>query len=211
MTTSPDLRRYFDLTVFDRDPAALVDQARLDQAAKFPGLVLATGHPATALIETLALLVAEAGYAVNRLPGAIVAILLRLFGVERSDGVHPTADLTFHLAMPGPTVIAAGTLARLTLATGDVVYFATTADLNIGAGLVDGTVAATATRPTAVANATPAGTFLDPITNVPNLDTVELDTPVTGGAEPEDQWSWLDRGINALARLNDALFLIDHF
>lgn len=209
---SPDLRNYIDLGIYDREPAELVDRALLDATAKLPGWTPREGNTEVVLIEALALIVAEAIYATNRLPGAVVEVLLRLFGVERSEGVAPTATATFTLSDDAGHTVPAGTVVRLELGgLAEPVLFTTDEDLVVAAASSSGTVAITAATGTAEANGIAAGTNLDVLSAVLFVDGAELATAVSGGADPEDDLAWLNRGVERLSRLTDSLVLPEHF
>jgi uncharacterized phage protein gp47/JayE len=207
---SPDLRNYTELVLYDRAPADLVDRAILDATTKLPGWVPREGNTEVVLIESMALEVAEMVYAINRLPGAVTEVLLRLLGITRSTGTPATTDVLFTLSDDAGHTIPAGTLVRLTVAGVDVV-FATDEELVVPALATTGAVAATATEVGTVANGTAAGTALEVISSVIFLEAAELASVVSGGADPEDTSAWLDRAVERLARLTDALVLPEHF
>lgn len=207
---TPDVSDLVDLSLYDRTPADLLDQALADIAAKFPGFTPRVGSTERVLLEAMALLVAETGYGINRLPGAVTEVLLRLYGVERSDGVAATATATFTVADDLGYVIPVDTRLRLDVA-GEAVTFRTDVALNIPFGDVAGTVAITAEDNTDLANGTAAGTALDLLDAVPAVNTVVLATPVANGDGPEGDVDYLERGVARLARLSDALVVPSHF
>lgn len=212
MATSPDLRRYLDLSVYDRGPAELVDRALVDATQKLPGWAPREGNTEVVLMEALALTVAELIYATNRLPGAIATVLLRLFGVERSPGVAPSAAVTFTLADLLPHTIPAGTLLRIELGGLEApLILATAEELVVPAGVGSGTVDVVGLTGTSLANGIPAGTTATVISGTGYVDHAELATSIAGGADPEDDIAWLNRGVERLARLSDSLVLPSHF
>jgi hypothetical protein len=93
--TSPDVRSYVDLTLFDASSQAILQKA-LDYAiVALPEYEPREGSIETTMLESMALEVQEAIYAINRLPGAVTEVLLRLLDIERSDGVRATAVVRF--------------------------------------------------------------------------------------------------------------------
>lgn len=210
--TSPDLRGYHDLLLFDRLPADLVERALEDAAVKMPDWVPRAGNTEVVLIEALALIVAEHVYALNRMPGAITEILIRLFGIERAQGVAPTATVTFALADTMGHTIPINTRVRLGLdETVDPVEFTTDVEAVAAAGSGSVNVPVTATRATGDANGTPAGTSLEMVSAIAYVDAVTLATSVTAGSDPEDEVSWRDRATETFSRLVSTLVLPQHF
>src|SRR5687768_10446156 len=113
MPTTPDLSDYVDLTLYDRDAAALVERALLDATLKLPGWVPREANTEVVLIEALALELVELVYAVNRLPSAVTMALLGLFDVTRDDGTAPTVDIEVTAVDAAGYTVPAGTLFRL--------------------------------------------------------------------------------------------------
>lgn len=209
---SPDVSGYVDLRLYDRTPADLLEVALADISSKFPGFAPRAGSVERVLLEALALLAAEQVYAINRLPSAIAVVLLRLFGADRSEGSPPTTTVTFNLVDDLGHTIPAGT--RISLSSGsdgESLIFTTDVELVVDPGDTSGTVAATAGIPTDEANNTPSGTAVALLDSVTSVETAELASAVVGGAPPESDAEWLDRGRARLLRLSDALVLARHF
>lgn len=135
--------------------------------------------PHTALVEAQAWHVEQVLHAVNRLPERARVEFASLFGIQLRLATRATTTLTFTVAPPSGSgaTIPAGT--KVAASEGDVV-FETTAELNLVAGVTQGTVAAqrTVTGPTQLA----AGTLtklVDPVawvTAVTNAQAVESGT-----------------------------------
>lgn len=208
---SPDLSSYSDLVLYDAGAGELLARALDDAAAKLPDWAPRSGNTEVVLLEALALIAAEQVYAINRLPGASVEVLLRLFGVERSLGVPPTATVTFALSTLAGYTLPAGTLVRLVLGD-ETVDFTTDVEVTVAPGVdVIEDVAVTASTSTDSANGTPAGTPLLVVSPQPAIDSAELSAPVAAGADPEDTDTWITRGIQRLGRLVTTLVLPEHF
>lgn len=209
---SPDVREYVDLSLLDKDAQDLVDAALDDAEVKLPDWTPREGNTEVVLIEALSLTVQELIFAVNRLPGAVTEVLLRLFDVDRSEGAPPTATVTFTLSDTLGHTIPEGTVVRLDLGPDvDPVDFTTDVGLIIGAGSAAGNVAVTATENTIRANDTAAGTDLELIDAHSYVELVELQSAVAGGLEAEDDAAFLTRGAQTLTRLVSTLVLPDHF
>lgn len=209
--TSPDLQPYEDLSLYDTTPGDLVDRALLLAQTRFPDWRPRTGNTEMVLLEALAVIASELGYAINRVPSAVLEGLLLLYDVERSPGVAPTVQVTFSLTAPVGYVLPAGTVVRLQLG-GELepVDFATDAAVTLTAGTTV-TTAATATRPTDEANGTPSGTAVEVVTANPQIDAAQLAAAVAGGAGAEDDVTYRNRGVQRLRRLVSTLVLPEHF
>lgn len=209
---SPDLTPYVDLTLFDKDVQDLIDQAVADAAVKLPDWEPKEGNTEMVVLEAEALEVAELIYAVNRLPGAVVEILLALFEVDRDLGDPPTVQLRFELSDNLGHTIPAGTTVRLPLA-GDLepLDFTTDADAVVPNGQVQGLVMATGSRNTIDANGTLAEVELELQDAIPYVDRVMTNAAVAAGAEPETGEDFIARGIQVLGRLVNTLVLPEHF
>jgi hypothetical protein len=95
MSNSPDVSPYVDLTLFDSSSQAIFEKA-LDYAlVALPELQPREGSIETILLQAVSLEVQDAIYAINRLPGAVVEVLLRLLDIERNTGARATAVAKF--------------------------------------------------------------------------------------------------------------------
>lgn len=206
MATSPDVRRYVDLSLDDRFPQDLVDTALADAAVKFPQWVPNEGDQATVLIEHLAVIVSQLIFRLNRLPGAVTQVLLGLYNLDRSMGTAASADVTFNLADTDGHLIAAGTVVGIDKGGSEgLAYFTTDANLNVAPGDATGTIGVTATQVGSVVNGKPAGTVIELVDTIAYVDSVVLDTDVAGGTDVEDDRAYLDRGTTRLSRLTSTL------
>lgn len=207
---SPDLRAYSSLTLYDADPRALVDRAITDALVKFPDWTPREGNTEVALVEALALEVSEAVFAINRLPDAVVEVLMRLFGITRNLGAKPTVTATFTVSDNLGHVIPAGTRVRLPVGT-DYVDFTTDAAIAVAPGATTGVANLTSVTNTAEANGTAAGTPLVLVDAVAYVETVVTATPVGAGADPETAESWRSRAVTVFASLSSTLVLPGDF
>lgn len=208
---SPDATPYVDLRLFDKDAQDVFEAALVNLQSYLPEWEPREGHTEVVLMESLALEVAESVFAINRLPGAIMEILLRLYGVERDLGAPPTASLTFTVSDTAGHTLPAGVRAALTLTTGESVVFTTTEAIVIPEGSSTGTAAAVGDMSTDAANGTTAGTSLDLLDAVVFVERVELGSAVVGGAVEEDDTAWFSRGTQRFSRLVETLVLPSHF
>lgn len=210
--TSPDLSGYVDLTLYDKNPQDIFQSALAALRTRLPTYVAYEGNIDVVLLEEFALEAAEAAYALNRLPGTIMQILLTLFGVERFEGAPPTVNVTFHLLDALGHTVPAGTRVQLDLGAGlDPMTFATDGPAEAVAGETAVTVAATGDRFTAAANGLPSSSGVVVVDSIFFVDSAELDSSPTGGIEPEGTPDWLGRGVTTLQRLNATLVQPQHF
>ena len=92
---SIDTRPYVDLTLFDASSQEIFLTALNYARTAFPEFEPREGSLETVLLQAMALEAQRAIYAINRLPGATVEVLLRLLDVERSNGSYATATARF--------------------------------------------------------------------------------------------------------------------
>lgn len=206
-----DTTPYVDLTLEDRDPQQIVAAAIAAAAEKLPGWVPNEGHVEVVLLELLALEAAEMVHAINRVPGAVMEVLLALYGVPRDAGAAPTADVTFTAADTLGHDIPAGTRVQVDAGLADPLVMQTTAAVVIPAGSSTATAAAAGLENTTNGNGVASGTAVQVLDALSYIDSAVLATAVTGGRGPEESAAYLDRGRTRLTRLTESLVLPDHF
>lgn len=210
---SPDISAYVDLRIYDVSDQEIVDTGLAAAQLNLPGWVPREGNTEVVLMESLALETSEGVVAINRLPGAVLAALLLMAGVDKDFGAAPEATATFTLGDTLGHTIPAGTRLYLMLDDGSTVTFlvAPPDGLIIDPGDSTGTVEIIGDEFTAAANGIAAGVTLVMADPVPFIDSVALATDVADGRDPETDDEWRDRGVARLSRLSDALVLPRHF
>ena len=209
-----DIAGYVDLVLSDADTQTLVTRALATaRAGRLSDWIPREGQTETILLELLAQIVAELGYCLNQVPGYVVEVLLRLFGLTRDPGQSARTQVTFTTALSSTAVtIGAGALVVLVPGDGGLpVTFATTDTVTVAAGDRAVTVAAAATGVGAGVNGTPAGTPLTVLSAISYVDAAVLAAEVTGGTDPEDSAAFLTRGTPRLSRLVETLVAPAHF
>lgn len=208
-----DTTGYVDLRLYDRSDQQIFEVGLAAAQLNMPEWVPREGHTEVLLLESVALEVAEAVVAINRLPGATLETLLRFAGVDRDYGAAPTALAQIFCADTLGHEIPAGT--RLYLATADgqgyVTMLVESPGVSIPAGSSTGVVSLIGDVFTSAANGVPAGTSLQMVSPMPFVETITLATPAADGRDPETDEIWRDRGVNRLSRLTEALVLPRHF
>lgn len=209
---SPDARAYIDLTILDKDPQTLYEDAETQLQTELPEWVPREGNTEVLLLEAMAAQVAEAVYAINRLPDGIMEALLLLFGIERDSGTPPVANIQFTVVNSLGYTIPAGSEVRLDLSGGlEPILFTTNIDLVIPNGSTTGSVLATGDRFTADANNIPANTALEVLESIIYIESAKLVSITTGGTDPEDDAEYFSRGASRFSRLSETLVLPKHF
>lgn len=209
---TPDITAYTDLRPFDRTDQEIIQTALAALQLNVPELTLREGSMEVLLIESVALEIAEAVTAINRLPGAVAEAVLHLVGVDKDYGAPATATATITFGDSLGHRVPAGTRIYLPLAGGSVVTFLVEPpDLVIASGVTSGVVNLISNTNTAAGNGVAAGTALTLADPVPYIDSVVLATAVADGRDPETTDSWRDRGVATLSRLTSTLVLPRHF
>lgn len=208
---SPDVSPYVDLTLHDVTAQEVFEAALAVVKQRMPDFAPNEANMEVVLLEALAVEVSELVFAANRLPGAIVEVLLRLYGISRDFGAPAAVNLRFTVADTIGHEIPTGTYVRLTLADGNVLDFRTDASLLIPAGSNTGQVYAVADTSTAAPNGLPAGTPVELLTSLAYVDSVVLADVPTGGRDEESAESMLERGQALLQRLVSTLVTPQHF
>lgn len=212
MSPSPDATPYVDLTLFDKDPQDIFADALVNLQTYLPEWEPREGHTEVMLMESMALEVAQLIFAVNRIPGAVLEVMLRLYGVTRDLGTFPTSTVTFTAIDTTGHSLPAGVRVAVPMPGGeDALVFATTAPLEIPAGQLTATADVMGTTATAAANGFPASTVIELLDAVTAVESVELGSAIGGGSGPEEDADWFARGVNRFARLTETLVLPPHF
>lgn len=208
----PDITSYVDLRPFDVPDQLIVDTALAQAKLNLPGWIPNEGDTEVLLIESLALEIAEAIVAVNRVPGAVVQALLLLAGVSPDYGAPPSATATITFGDDLGHTVPAGTRVHLRLSDGtSVTFLVEPPGLTVFPGDDSGVVSLIGDSFTARANGVTAGALLEMADPVPFVDSVTLDTAVVDGRDPETDDQWRDRGVQRLSRLSDALVIPRQF
>lgn len=209
---SPDATPYVDLRLYDKDAQDVFEAALLNLQSWLPQWQAREGQTEVLLMQSLALQIVEAIFAINRVPGAVVEILIRLYGVERDLGSPPVASFQFTAVDTAGYTIPAGVRISLPLSGGlDPVVFTTDVPLLIAPGSTVGTVTATGGVSSTVANGVIPGSPIDLLDSVASVDRVDLASYVTGGVDVESDDDWFTRAVQRFSRLTETLVLPRHF
>lgn len=212
--STPDATPYVDLTLYDKDPEDIFQDGLQNMQTYFPEWVPREGATEVVLLESIALEVAQAVFSLNRMPGAILEALLRLYGVERDLGQPPVGTVEFHLVddFGGHTIPAGTSMVLGDVPPGEDPVVLSTIDTvvsDVGSSTVQAQVVGE--RPTAAVNGRGPGTYLELLDAVVSVERVELLEPLAGGTGAEDDDAWFARGSNRFGRLTDTLVSPPHF
>lgn len=209
---SPDVTDLVELTLYDKGPFDLVDRALADAAGKLPGWTPREGNTELVVLEGMALITAELIYAANRLPGAALDVLLRLYGITRNLGAPATATVRFALADALGHQIPVGTRVALDLGgSADALVFTTDAPVVAAPGALTVDAAATATRNTALGNGAAIGTPLTVLDALAYVNGATIIVEPVDGVDEEAEADWRARGTQLFTSLRSTLVLPKDF
>lgn len=165
------------------------------------------------LLEALAVIAGQTGYAVTQTPAVVLGQLLTLYGVPRQAGQPATGQIKIQGAtsMGTDRTITAGTRLRIAATDGTSFDLTVDADVTVPASTQQGWVTVTATEPGAAPNGTPAGTAVQLVDGATWVETVTLSEALAGGLNMETDAAWFARGAAALRRRSTALVLPGQF
>lgn len=212
MTNTPDLSVFHDLRIYDRDAQAIFDAAVQNLRTRLPEWEPREDSTEVILLESLALEVAESVFAINRLPGTIMSILMQKYGIERDEGAYPRGRVRISMVNTFGYTIEAGTRMLLNMGVGiDPLVFTVDQATVVPVGDTSVVVDVTGDRYTSEANGAAEGTVLEFLDAVVFVERAVLAEPIFGGRNPESDMEWSARGISRLRRLSDVLVTAAHF
>jgi hypothetical protein len=106
---SPDIRQFVDLTLYDLESQSIYLRALDYMKVVFPEFQPTEGSLESVILQSMAIEVADLVTSINRLPGGVVQVLLRLFDVQRNEGIPPTATVQLKGSTSSSYTIPAGT------------------------------------------------------------------------------------------------------
>lgn len=172
------------------------------------------GNTEMVLIQSLALILGPETLAMNIMPFRLLEQLMLLYGVRRDPGAVALGRIKLTVSRSAATqVIPAGSTFRLPPGdSGLTVDLVTKDELVIITTETDiGYVNVMASRVGSDPNNTPAGTLLQPVTNLPFVELAEIDQALTGGIDVENDAHFYGRAASVLGRLTSTLVLPEHF
>lgn len=165
------------------------------------------------LLQAIAVMVGVEVYAINQLPETVLEQLLVLYGVTRSEGVPASATVEFGVDESAPVqTVPAGTRLRFTLeATGETYDLVTAETVTIVTSeTLTGTAAAVMEEVGSATNGI-EDVQLDVVDPLYFVEYAKFVSPLTGGADEEDDDSLYNRGSARLQRQVATLVLPQQF
>lgn len=206
MANSPDVKKYADLTIYDPNPIALLDEILGAARGILPAWRPEAGQIETVLAEAFAIRTASLANAINRVPSATTEVLLQLFGLTRSDGSKATSTLSITFA-DSDTIersLPAGTEFLYVDATTGVSYTFALDETFTLSGSLTGTASVSSVSVGAANNVSAIGSNLTLISNVVFFESAAFASAAIGGADAESDADYFSRGINLLASYTSA-------
>lgn len=209
---SPDVSSYVDLRIYDKDPTDILRSAIEEFRSLVPEWKPREDNTEVMLMQSMAVEVAEAVYAINRLPNAMIIALMRLYGIDRDAGAFAETMIEFEVVNTMGYTIPARTRLLLPATQGyGSLVFETTANLTIPYGMTRGIIPAKATEVTDASNGVPVGTRFQVLDQSNYINGVTNTEIVHGGRHPESDKEWFSRGVQRFQRLTDTLVVPKHF
>ncbi len=206
MAVSPDWSDYVDLTPFDQTVSSILEESLTQARALIPEWTPRVGQIETTMMEATAYQTANIVRAANRLPGATVETLLKLFNITRSNGVKATAtvNITFTdtagYTLPANTALAHyGTDGSISVFMLDTAVTTTAGNISVSGAAV--TAQSVGTDFNAVSN----GSTLQVLSTVPYVSSVVLATKPSGGLNMETDSEYFTRAITTLSSYSSVL------
>jgi len=210
---SPDWTDYVDLTPYDKNATDIFDEAIEYAKDVLPEWTPEAGNIEVVLLEAVATESANVIAAANRVPGSVVETLLKLFGIDRSDGVKATGTIEVTLTTSaGVRTIPAGTnFAYFPPGGGQGLVYTLDADLIIPDEELTGSGLVTAFTYGADYNDPSDGAALQVMSTIPYvLSTVfaVAGAPI-GGFDSESDTEYFSRAMTTLRSFSNALVTDD--
>lgn len=210
---SPDITPYVDLTIYDRQPVDVYEDAVEYARTALPEWTPVPGSVEDAMLQAMAQMSGEVIGAINRVPSSVVEALLKLFGIERIVGTYADGSLTITAIDAAGYTIPPGTrfgyLETDPLTGESVLYpFDTTEELVITPGNTSGTVPIQASS-VGLRSALLTGTSLRLITPLGFVSSAVLASDLQRGSDQETDAEYFARAIATLNSYTQTLVTAD--
>jgi hypothetical protein len=203
---SPDFSDYVDLTPFDATVSSILEESITQARALIPSWEPRVGQMETTLLEATAYQTATLANAANRLPAATVETLLKLYGVNRSNGVKATATITINFTDAAGYTIPISTPFAYYGNSGEVLVYMLDAAQTVSVGASQLTLSPVTAQAVGTAyNDPPNGSALQVLATVPYISSVVLDAKPSKGLDPESDTTYFSRAITVLAGYSSVL------
>ena len=203
---SPDFSDYIDLTVNDKQPDEIYNEAIDYARIALPEFSPRSGTVEDAVLQSTAYIAGVTSGAINRLPNGLMEGIMRLIGVVRKEATFGSVDVEFTLSTDGLT-IPAETVVYYQTTDGDLTVqypFILSADTT--ATFDSSTVTATLTSQVGgILPTMDIGTALSLAQANTVVLSAETASTVTQGARAETEAEYFDRATTYLESLSSCL------
>jgi hypothetical protein len=203
---TPDWTPYIDLTPFDHTVTDILEESLTQARALLPAWTPRVGEIETTLLEATAYQTANLSNAANRLPGSTVETLLKLFSVDRSNGVKAAATVDITFTDTGGYTIPISTPVAYFGNDGSVFVYLLDAETTVASGSSTLTgVAVTAQAVGIGYNIPSSGSVLQVLATLPYITAIVLASKPLGGLDAESDTEYFTRAINTLTGYSSTL------
>lgn len=203
---SPDFSQYIDLTINDKQPDDIYNEAVEYARLALPEFAPRAGTVEDAVIQANAYISAITLANINRLPDGLMEGVLKYMGIIRKEPTFGSVTLDIELAENGLSV-SAGTVVVFETTDGDVlVQYPFETDNLVTADPNSSSVSVTATsQVSGIIPNIPSGTEL--VLGQPSNEIISVTTSslVTQGARAETEVEYFNRGTTQLESLSSTL------
>lgn len=203
---SVDWTDYVDLTPYDVSAVDLFEDAISYAQQTLPAWVPEAGNIEVVVTEAVATIAARVIAAANRVPGAVVETLLKLFDIDRSDGIKATGTVSITAVDSVGYTVPAGTAVSYFPVDGtQPLTYILDNDVTIAAGSTTGTSTVTAQVVGTAHNKPSTGARLQVLATMPYVLSTSFSVAPSGGADAESDDEFFDRAVTTLASYSSAL------
>lgn len=203
---SPDFSQYIDLTINDKQPDQLYDEAVDYARLALPEFAPRPGTVEDAILQAVAYVSALNLGNINRLPDGLMEGVLRYMGIIRKEATFATVDIDFEVSENGGTV-PDGTIAIYETTDGDVLVqypFITSGDNSANSASTTVTVNATC-QVAGILPTIPTGTELILAQPSSTVLSATTSSSLIQGARAETETEYFNRGTTQLESISSTL------
>lgn len=207
---SPDWSSYVDLTSFDKNTSSILEESLTQARALLPHWTPRVGQIETTIMEATAFQTANLVNAANRLPASTVETLLKLYGINRSNGVKATATVTITFTDTAGYTIPANTAMAYYGSDGSVFVYTLDDAAIVASGSASLTSVAVTAQAVGIGFNTPSnGSSLQLLATVPYVSSTVLSSKPSGGLDMETDTEYFTRATTTLAGYSSVMVTQD--
>lgn len=205
---SPDFRSYVDLTIYDKQPRDIYNDAIVYAQDVLPELTVRAGTVEDALFQAMSYVGGELIASVNRLPNGLMEGILNLMGFARRASTYATGTVVFTLIDSDGAVIPAGTQVGYTDTVDGISTFhtfSTIASVTVNSGSSVSTAVGIIADTAGIKPALLDGQSMVIVSASNRILSAALDSDLVSGLSSETDAEYFTRGSTFLASLSSAL------